>query len=113
MNKFLLVAISIFVGTQAFGFEDYLVIADSPVKSVSSSDSSVVSAMPFYTIDNEKNVILLKTFKEGKVVVTIRQQDGDRAINVDVKKGKTILSKEDGFTYFVLDVPDSLKGGEK
>lgn len=107
--KNLLLILSIFlIPLQAQAFEDYIIVSEKPVNAVFSGDESIVSALPFFTIDNNKSSILLKMKKEGDAVVTIETIEGDKILNITVGKDETVIQKIDGFSYFSLDVP---KGG--
>lgn len=108
MKKILLILSIFLIPLQAQAFEDYIVVSDIRVNSVFSSDESIVSALPFFTIDNNKSSILLKMKKEGNAVVTIETIDGDKTLNITVGKDETVIQKIDGFNYFSLDIP---KGG--
>lgn len=109
MKKILFIFLICFMPHQVFGFEDYLIMSEIPVNSVSSSDESIVSASPFFTIDNSKNSILLKAKKVGNAILTIETEDGDKVLSVSVTDNKTVLQDISGFSYFSLDVP---KGGK-
>ena len=113
MNKFFLSALIMCTTLQAYAFEDYIITSDKPVKSVHSSNSSVVSVTPFFTIDNAKNIILAKALNSGRAVIIIKTEDGEQAVNVKVSKDKTVLSQEDGLSYFKLDIPDDSPREEK
>ena len=67
MKKILFILL-IFLIPQAQAFEDYLILSDSPVSSINWSDDDVISATPLFTIDNNKNTIILKAKKEGMTV---------------------------------------------
>ena len=113
MKRFLLLFSIVLIPLQASAFEDYIITSDKTVKSVYSSNSSVVSVTPFFTIDNAKNIILAKALNSGRAVIIIKTEDGEQAVNVKVSKDKTVLSQEDGLSYFKLDIPDDLPREEK
>lgn len=102
MKKILFILL-IFLIPQAQAFEDYLILSDAPVSSISWSDDEVISAVPVLTIDNKKNTIILKAKKEGKAVLTIETDMGNKLIDVEVLQDKTVVEDVEGFTSFKLD----------
>lgn len=65
MKKLLVILSILLIPLQACAFEDYILTSDKPVISVSSSDESVISVLPFFTIDNNKDTIIVKAKKKG------------------------------------------------
>ena len=57
MKKFLILTAFIIFSLQAQAYDDYIMTSDKPVKSVKSSDESVVKIRPVFTIDNNKQTI--------------------------------------------------------
>ena len=89
MKKILSALIILLIPSQAFAFEDYL----------------IMSSVPVFTIDNTKQTIILKAKKEGKTSITISFPDGKEVIKAEVKNDRTILSENDKFEYLLLDKP--------
>lgn len=102
MKKILFILLILLI-PQAQAFEDYLILSDDPVSSISWSDDEVISAVPVLTIDNKKNTIILKAKKEGKAVLTIETDVGSKLIAVEVSEDKTVVEDIEGFTSFKLD----------
>lgn len=110
MKKFLLLLLIAIIPLQAFAFEDYIITSDSPVKSVFSSDDSIVTALPFFTIDNNKDTILVKAKKEGAAEITVSLEDKYVVVKARVEADKTTLECEDEqLAIFPLDIPDEEK----
>lgn len=105
MKKILSALIILLIPSQAFAFEDYLIISSVPVKSVVTQDNEIITAVPVFTIDNTKQTIILKAKKEGKTSITISFPDGKEVIKAEVKNDRTILSENDKFEYLLLDKP--------
>lgn len=105
MKRLLFIAVICLIPLQAYAFEDYIITSDKPVTSVISTDESTVFVQPFFTIDNGKNIIMLKAQKVGKAAVIIKINGREEAVNVDISSDKTILSPVDGLSYFSLDTP--------
>lgn len=108
MKKYLLILFIFIIQLQAYAFEDYIIVSDKPVESVSSGDKNVLEVFPFFTIGNEKNTILVKIKNAGKTDIFITTREGFDKINVNIDDKKTAFSKNDGFTYLPLDIPSSL-----
>ncbi len=113
MKKLLLIlSVIIFIPLQSFAFEDYIITSDKPVKSVSSSDESIISVLPFFTIDNRKDTIIVKAKREGNAEIKVVRDDKDIIINVKVTPEQTTFTCDDDFAYFPLDRPDDKKEGK-
>ena len=106
MKKLILILSIILIPLQACAFEDYIFTSDSPVKSVSSSDESIVSVVPFFTIDNNKDTIIVKVKKEGNAQITVKLYDKDIVVKLQVTPDKTIFTNGDDFIFFPLDIPE-------
>ncbi len=107
MKKCLLILSILSVQLQAFAFEDYILTSDKPVKSVSSSDESIVSVMPFFTIDNNKDRIIVKSKREGNAEINVKRYDKDIVVKVRVTPEKTVFQSGDDVIFFPLDMPEN------
>ena len=101
MKKFLVILSILLIPLQAFAFEDYILTSDKPVISVSSSDESVISVLPFFTIDNNK----------GDATITIKRYDRNVVVKVRVTPEEIIFTSDDDIAFFPLDTPENSKGG--
>jgi len=92
---------------------DYLITTDENVKSSFVSNPDVVTLNPFFTIFNEKNVLLLHPLKVGKGCFTIFLEKSDVAFDVVVKPSKTnpdIKSLDvNVFEIMPLDAPPNVE----
>lgn len=112
MKKFLVILSIFLIPLQVFAFEDYILTSDKPVISVSSSDESIVSVLPFFTIDNNKDTIIVKAKREGNAEITIKRYDKDVVVKVSITPEKTVFQSGNDVTYFPLDTPEKSKGGD-
>lgn len=106
MKKVLIIISILLIQLQAQAFEDYIVLSDLPVKHAYSKDESVFSVEPFYTIDNKKNTLVLKSKSEGKTTLVIENENADYSTEVTVTDKETIIQPMEGFSFFVLDIVD-------
>ena len=111
MKKLLLILSIFLIPLQACAFEDYILTYDKPVISVSSSDESILSVLPFFTIDNNKDTIIVKAKKEGDAQITIKRYDKNIIVKVKVTPEKIIFTSGDDVAFFPLDIPENSKGG--
>ena len=112
MKNIIPILLITFFPLQSFAFEDYIIMSDYNVIKVSSSDTNIASVNPLYNIDNNKNILLLKSQNEGKTILTIESDKGEIFIDVEVTKDKTIIPQTEGLTYYVLDIPSMSKEQE-
>ena len=110
MKKLLLILSIFLIPLQACAFEDYILTSDKPVISVSSSDESILSVLPFFTIDNNKDTIIVKAKKEGDAQITIKRYDKNIIVKVKVTPEKIIFTSGDDVAFFPLDIPENSKG---
>lgn len=111
MKKFLVILSIFFIPLQACAFEDYILTSDKPVISVSSSDESILSVLPFFTIDNNKDTIIVKAKNEGDAQITIKRYDKNIIVKVKITSEKIIFTSGDDVAFFPLDTPENSKGG--
>lgn len=112
MKNIIPILLIAFFPLQSFAFEDYIIMSDYNVIKASSSDTNIASVNPLYNIDNNKNILLLKSKNEGKTILTIDSDKGEVYIDVEVTKDKTIIPQIEGLTYYVLDIPSASKEQE-
>ena len=103
MKKTLLTIFIFFTALQAYGFEDYIILSDLKVDSVYSKDESIVSIVPFYTIDNGKETLILKAKSEGNTEIIIETSNENITLNVEITDKKTTLSESDRIKAFPID----------
>ena len=107
MKKLILILSIILVPLHANAFEDYVIVSENPVKSVYCEDDEIAAIVPFFTIDNSKNTLLLKSKNEGNTLIVIETTEGEAFINIEVKENETIIPKLEGLHYFILDIPST------
>ena len=105
MKKLILILAIFLLPLQANAFEDYIIVSDNPVKSVYCEDKDIADILPFFTLDNNKNTLLLKSKKEGSTLLVIETTQGEAFINIEVKEEETDIPQLEGLHYFILDIP--------
>lgn len=105
MKKLILILSIILLPLQANAFEDYIIVSENPVKSVYCEDDEIADIVPFFTIDNIKSTLLLKSKKEGSTLLVIETTQGEAFLNIEVKDNETIIPQLEGLHYFILDIP--------
>lgn len=92
---------------------DYLITTGKSVKTSLVTNPELVSLTPFFTIFNEKNVLLLHPKKAGQTYITIFLKDGDASFNVIVKSDKNSHEFDNqqigDFEIMLFDAPPSMK----
>ena len=71
MKKFILTILLINIIQPALAFEDYMIVSNSIVKSVTVQNKNIIEAQPVFTISNEKKIIILTPLAEGKTDIII------------------------------------------
>lgn len=106
MKKILVTFLILNCALQAYGFEDYIIMSDKSVQNVYSKNENILSILPFFTIDNKKNTMIVKTKSEGNTQIVIETLEGTIDINVDVSEKEAVFSELDGISIFPLDFLD-------
>lgn len=104
--KNLLLTFLILLFPQAYGFENYVIISNSPVESLIWDNDEILSASPLITVD-DKNTIILTPKHAGKTNLSIGTENGTKIITINISEDKTIISNMEGLTYFPLDLPQT------
>ena len=109
--KNLLLTFLILLFPQAYGFENYVIISNSPVESLIWDNDEILSASPLITVD-DKNTIILTPKHAGKTNLSIGTENGTKIIIscrsiANIIEDKTIISNMEGLTYFPLDLPQT------
>ena len=105
MKKILLTIL--FLVSPVYAFENYMLISNVPVKSVSVAESEILEAKTLYTIDNMKKIIVVTPKKEGKTSININLYNANKKIDVKISNKVTKFYNTDGFTLFEMDSPPS------
>lgn len=105
MKKLFLMLILI-VSPQVYAYEDYLIISDRPVKSVSVTNHEIADAHAIFTIYNNKTNIILKVKNSGKTKLNLSYEDETLSIDIKTTPIKTSLSSNNNLEYFSLDIPN-------
>lgn len=110
MKKIFIFLCLIFISPQTYAFEDYIMLSENPVLYIKSEDEDIICPQPFFTIDNNKNITILKAKKEGKTFLRITTSKTQNIIEVEVQPEKTVVQETDGYSFFVLDMPENADG---
>lgn len=121
MYKSILLTIFLLLGASCSAIEsieidldkNYILSTQRTVESLAVSKPDIVSVSPFFTIFNEKNVILIQPIKAGKFNLTVFTDKEDSVFEIIIKpavgnKELPELQNED-FELFLLDVPPIMK----
>lgn len=103
MKKLLLIIL--LISSPVFAFEDYIIISNNPVKSVSPENSEIVDAKALFTIDNQKKTIIVTPKQIGNSTLNIKLNDGKDKIEVKVTKESTTINAPEGYNCYVIDSP--------
>lgn len=108
----------IFIASPAFAVdfvdleidEDYLIITDKVIKKIEIADLSIIEIKPFFTILNEKNLMLLNPKKVGKTSFSFLSDDEKFDFEIVIKPNKKEfndfkLTTKSGFDFLLLDKP--------
>lgn len=117
--KIILILIIIFIPEYCFAIENidlsinknYILSTDKNVKTIALSNPEIISVCPFFTIFNEKNVLLIHPQKIGKSTLALFQEKQEVIflINVIQKDIATPVIKTEGFDLTILDEPPKIK----
>lgn len=87
--------------------QDYLLLSDDKINLTKVDNPEILTLSPFFTIFNEKNVILLHPIKEGKTNIKLFFETHDIEISISVIKNKIKNNslKIDNLEIIELDGP--------
>lgn len=122
IKKFFFIGILLLSSTICFAAEnleipvgnDYLITSDAKIIKSTVEDSKILTLSSFFTIYDEKNVLLLHPLKAGKTRFTIALKDKTINFNVTVRANKKATDgetiKKNNFEIMQLDSPPKFKG---
>ena len=94
--------------------QDYLMTTDQKIQTVAIANPDIITISPFFTIFNEKNILLLHPSKVGETNFTIFLDNSDAAFHVSVKptqKNSEFKTIQKGvFEIMLLDSPPDFEG---
>ncbi len=91
----------------AFAAENYIMLADFPIKKVVVRDDEILAAASVFTLDNEKRqTILTPKVENGETLLFLLLADGELKVDVTIKDGVMSLDKKRGLKLFELDLPE-------
>lgn len=116
MKKILLISILCLIPSICFAAEtveinlgnNYIVTTENTVTKTIPSNPDIITITPFFTIFNEKNILLLHPKKIGKSNLTIIQDKKETVFVVVVKSKKAKIPvnfEKSGFSFSLLDEP--------
>ena len=93
--------------------DDYLIATDKPIKANFVSNPEIITLSPFFTIFNEKNILLLHTQKAGKSNMMIVLPESSTSFEVTVKppskKHSFVTMTKGDLEFILLDSPPNLE----
>lgn len=117
IKKLFLIFILFFVPKICFGAEtlninlgsDYLITTQKSIKTSVLINPDIATINPFFTIFNEKNVLLLHPKKVGKTILKIVADNKENSFEINVKSKTASLTdkaiKLGDFEFFIIDAP--------
>ena len=119
MKKFLLLLIFCLIPNVCFAVEsveinlgkDYILTTNNTVNSIAVGNPEIFTINPFFTIFNEKNVLLLHPQKIGVSNLTFFQTNGDVSFVITVKPSNAKLPTcftKNGYDFSLLDSPPDI-----
>ncbi len=105
MTKNSLILALIILLTQAAYAADYIVSSDRPVKAVYVRNEEILTAKPLYTLNNDKENIIISVKKDGKTAILVNRFDEEIILDVRIKDGEMKIKNDKGFDYFPIDNP--------
>lgn len=89
----------------AMAFEDYMIVSEQPVKSVTVQNENIVNVKPIFTIDNQKKLLIVTPKKTGKTKVYITSAGKVSMLDIKITSKTTKLTPHEGFEYYTIDIP--------
>ncbi|MCM1009945.1 MAG: hypothetical protein NC390_03570 [Fusobacterium sp.] len=102
-----LLFIALAMSLPAVAAENYIMLADFPIKKVVVRDDEILSAASVFTLDNEKRqTILTPKVENGETLLFLLLSDGELKVDVKIEDGVLTLAKKRGLKLFELDLPE-------
>lgn len=96
--------------------QDYLIITADTINSNAVGSPKILSLKPFFTIFNEKNMILAHPEKVGKTKLTFFSTTGDTVFDINVKPENSDSTfcpiNKNGIEFNLLDQPPTFENIE-
>lgn len=89
----------------AMAFEDYMIVSEQPVKTVTVQNENIVNVKPVFTIDNQKKLLIVTPKKSGKTKIYVTSADKVSMLDIKVTSKTTKITPHDGFEYYTIDIP--------
>lgn len=118
MKKGLIILGLIFLISPAFGAdfvelkidEDYLITTDKVIKKIEIKNPAMLEIRPFFTIFNEKNLLLLNPKKIGKTFFSFESEGEVFGFEIQINPNKKEFNDfetvtKSGFNFLLLDKP--------
>jgi len=94
----------------------YLITTEYPTNASVVANPAILTINPFFTIFNEKNILLIHPEKVGKTLLTLFQTDKNIILDISVtaKESSKCFKplKKDGFEVTLLDEPPVIENYE-
>ena len=103
MKKILLTIL--LMTSPALAFEDYMIISDEPVKSVSVQNTDILDAKVLFTKNNKKRFVIIAPKKVGETKIYFYTYNNFKIVDVQVDDDNTYMETPEGLTSYELDSP--------
>ena len=104
-TMFILMALS----SQAFAYENYILISDKNISNVEVKDATIISVVPITTLSSDKTSAIITSLKPGNTQFVFNK--GNKLVSFDVKvtSDKTVISNVQGVKIIPIDLPVELR----
>jgi len=95
--------------SQAFAYENYILISDKNISDVDVKDATIISVVPITTLNNEKTSAIITSLKSGDTQFTFNKGKKLVSFEVKVTPDKTVISNVAGVKIILIDLPVELR----
>lgn len=91
---------------------DYILTTDNKIETTVVNNPDILTVSPFFTIFNEKNVLLIHPEKVGKSNLIIFQKGSETVFEINVRPNKTNIPTsitKGSFDFSLLDKPPKME----
>ena len=95
--------------SQAFAYENYILISDKNISNVEVKDATIISVVPITTLDNDKKSAIITSLKAGNTQFAFNKGNKLVSFEVKVTSDKTVISNVAGVKIIPIDLPVELR----
>ena len=109
MKKWIIFVLSLLTLSEAFAFEDNIIITTGKLTGIKIQHNDVIDVFPLITISNDKNTLIVHPLKEGKTKFSVLKNNKDKIVfDVEVSESSTNIKAVEGFEVLKVDNPPDL-----